>query len=159
MFQTDASLRYLVSSGAGMAYQHPLIISNKISPSVLYERKGSEINQKQPSRCVVKKRCSENMQQSYRRTPMPKCDLQSMPKLQSNFIEIALWHGCSPVIFLHICRTLFPKNISGRPLLYWPISCQCLFVSIFHDNFCRILKTIRKKSGKLPIPETCSKLP
>ena len=44
MFQTDASLRYLVSSGAGMAYQHPLIISNKISPSALYKREGSEIN-------------------------------------------------------------------------------------------------------------------
>ena len=30
--------------------------------------------QKQPSRGVPKKRCSENMQQSYRRTPMLKCD-------------------------------------------------------------------------------------
>ena len=31
-------------------------------------------NQKQPSRGVLKKRCSENMRQIYRRTPMPKCD-------------------------------------------------------------------------------------
>ena len=30
--------------------------------------------QKQPSRDVLRKRCSENMQQIYRRTPMPKCD-------------------------------------------------------------------------------------
>ena len=30
--------------------------------------------QKQPSRGVLRKRCSENMQQIYR-TPMPKCDL------------------------------------------------------------------------------------
>ena len=30
--------------------------------------------QKQPSKGVLKKRCSENMQQIYRRTPMPKCD-------------------------------------------------------------------------------------
>ena len=35
-----------------------------------------EINnlQKQPFRGVHRKRCSENMQQIYRRTPMPKCD-------------------------------------------------------------------------------------
>ena len=30
--------------------------------------------QKQPSRGVLRKRCSENTQQIYRRTPMPKCD-------------------------------------------------------------------------------------
>ena len=30
--------------------------------------------QKQPPRGVLRKRCSENMQQIYRRTPMPKCD-------------------------------------------------------------------------------------
>ena len=38
---------------------------------------------------------------------MPKCD----------FIEIALRHGCSPVNLLHISRTLFLKNTSGRLLL------------------------------------------
>ena len=38
-------------------------------------------------------------------------------KLQSNFIEIALWHGCSPVNLLHIFRVPFPKNTSGRLLL------------------------------------------
>ena len=43
--------------------------------------------QKQPPRDVLKKRCSENMQQIYRRTPMPKCDF--------NKVEIGLWHGCS----------------------------------------------------------------
>ena len=30
--------------------------------------------QKQPPRGVPKNRCSENMQQIYRRTPIPKCD-------------------------------------------------------------------------------------
>ena len=38
-------------------------------------------------------------------------------KLQSNFTEIALWHGCSPVNLLHIFRTPFPKNISEWLLL------------------------------------------
>ena len=59
--------------------------------------------QKQPPRGVLKKMCSEKMQQIYRRTPMPKC----------NFIEIALWHGCSPVNLLHSFRTPFPRNTSG----------------------------------------------
>ena len=30
--------------------------------------------QKQPSRGILRKTCSENMQQTYRRTPLPKCD-------------------------------------------------------------------------------------
>ena len=38
-------------------------------------------------------------------------------KLQSNFIEIILWHGCAPVNLLHVFRTSFPKNTSGRLLL------------------------------------------
>ena len=32
------------------------------------------IFQEQPPRGVLKKRCFENKQQTYRRTPMPKCD-------------------------------------------------------------------------------------
>ena len=46
--------------------------------------------QKQPSRGVLKKRYSENLQQSYMRTPMLKW--------LYNFIEITLRHGSSPVI-------------------------------------------------------------
>ena len=38
-------------------------------------------------------------------------------KLLWNFIEITLWHGCSPVNFLHILRTRFLKNTSGWLLL------------------------------------------
>ena len=38
-------------------------------------------------------------------------------KLRSNFIEIALWHGCSSVNLLYIFSTLFPKNTFGRLLL------------------------------------------
>ena len=36
---------------------------------------------------------------------------------QSNFIEIALRHGCSPVNMLHISRTSFPKDTSAGLLL------------------------------------------
>ena len=44
---------------------------------------------------------------------MPKCDLQfEKCDLQSNFIEIALWHGRSPVNLLHVFRTAFLTNTS-----------------------------------------------
>ena len=38
-------------------------------------------------------------------------------KLLCNFIEIALWHGCSPVNLPHIFRITFLKNTAGRLLL------------------------------------------
>ena len=36
--------------------------------------------QKQPSRSVLRKRCSENIQQIYRRTPMPKYNFNKVAK-------------------------------------------------------------------------------
>ena len=39
-------------------------------------------------------------------------------KLFCNFIEIALWHGCSPVNLLHIFRIPFTRNIFGWLRLY-----------------------------------------
>ena len=56
--------------------------------------------QKQPPRGVPGKRCSKNIQQIYRRTPMPKCDFTSA------------W-GCSPVNLLHIFRTPFLRTPLG----------------------------------------------
>ena len=38
-------------------------------------------------------------------------------RLQRNFNEITLRHGCSPANLLHIFRTPFTKNPSGRLLL------------------------------------------
>ena len=38
-------------------------------------------------------------------------------KLQKNFIEMTLWHGCSPANLMHIFRTSCPKNTSGGLLL------------------------------------------
>ena len=48
----------------------------------------------------------KEMQQVYRRTP-----------IQSNFIEITLRHGCSPVNLQHIFRTPIHKNTYERLLL------------------------------------------
>ena len=81
----------------------------------LYSRQ----KQKLLPRGVLRKRCSENMQQIYRKTTMPKRDFNKVEKqLQCNFIEIALWHGYSPVTLLRIFTTPFPKNTSGQLLLY-----------------------------------------
>ena len=46
----------------------------------------------------------------------------------SNFIEIRLWHGCSPVNLLHIFRTSFPKNTFGRLLASDQILCHYLMI-------------------------------
>ena len=45
---------------------------------------------------------------------MAKCDFN---KVACNFIEITLQHGYSLVNLLHIFRTPFSKNTSGRLLL------------------------------------------
>ena len=43
-------------------------------------------------------------------------------KLQSNFIEIVLRHGCSPINLLHFFRAPFLKNTSGQLLQYFFVS-------------------------------------
>ena len=48
-------------------------------------------------------------------------------KLQSNFMEIALRHGSSPVNWPHIFRTPFPRNTSGW-LLLWMEPSSFLFL-------------------------------
>ena len=78
-------------------------------------------------------------------------------KLQSKFIEIRFWHGCSPVNLQHIFRTSFPKNtyeglllcvacvvsdhliISQRKLTK---KCFCLSATVFF-----IFQKNRSKSG------------
>ena len=63
--------------------------------------------QNQSPRGIPGKRRSENMQQIYRKTPMPKDDFNKVAK------QPYCWHGYSPVNLLHIFRTSFLKNTSG----------------------------------------------
>ena len=49
------------------------------------------------SRGVLRKRCSENMQQIYRRAPMPKCDFNKVAGV---------------LLLLQFFRTPFPRNTS-----------------------------------------------
>ena len=65
---------------------------------------------------------------------MPKCDF---------IIEITLCHGCSPVNFLHVFRTPFPKNTSGGLLLYPAILLkEATPAQVFSDDFCDVRKTL-----------------
>ena len=52
------------------------LISNSQAPTPIpvCKRMMPVLVRKQPSRGALRKRCSENIQQMYRRTPMPKCD-------------------------------------------------------------------------------------
>ena len=43
-------------------------------------------------------------------------------KLQSNFIEMTLWHGCCPVDLLHIFWALYLRDTSGWLLLHLSFS-------------------------------------
>ena len=88
-------------------------------------------------RSVLEKRCTENMQQIYRRTPMPKSDFI---KLLCNFIEITLRHECSPVTLLHISRTP-SKNTPGGLLLDFFSKCEQI------RSFLWICSRLHKKSS------------
>ena len=55
-------------------------------------------------------------------------------KLQSNFIETTIWDGWSPVNLLHISRTPFNENTSGRLLL----NIVSKSLSRFFLNACRL---------------------
>ena len=62
---------------------------------------------KQPSRGVLSKSVLKIYSKFIGEHP---CRSVISIKLLWNFIEIALWHGCSPVNMLHIFRTHFPKT-------------------------------------------------
>ena len=70
--------------------------------------------QKQPSRDVLPKRCSRNMRQIYRRTPMSKCDFNKIAKQ-------LYWNHTSAYVFsckfATYFRTTFFRNTSRRLLL------------------------------------------
>ena len=54
---------------------------------------------------------SENMEQIYKGTPMPKCDFSKV-----KFVEITLRRKCSPINLVHNFRTP-PENACGGRLL------------------------------------------
>ena len=89
------------------------------------------------------------------------CRRMTSIKLQSNVFEITLRHGCSPVNFLYILRTPFPRNTSGQLLLYHPLHGR-VYVRYSHNcykkvarpkltNICDVLRDLVPKVTKLLI--------
>ena len=81
------------------------------------------------------------------------CQIAISIKLQSRAVaeqlfEIALRHGCSPVNLLHIFRTPFLKNTSGRLLLvfhillYTYICTKCTKLFIHVQEYAFFMNTI-----------------
>ena len=115
----------------------------------------TKIFQKQPPRGIPRKRCSENMQQIYKRTPMPKCDFNKVAKQLYWNHTLAWVFSCK---FGAIFRTPFTKNTAGRLLLSFPkiisvhrkISKKLSFVANFSEN--HLMKIISKQryNGDLP---------
>ena len=113
--------------------------------------------QKQPSRGVYKKRCCENIQQIYRRTPMPKCDFNKIALL---FLRTPLdgcfWyhfetsqHDCLFLSFLYIAWEnkvnnlnwyLFCSKFCGLKCCF----CLILFLIFVSKNIDVLVKTERK---------------
>ena len=86
---------------------------------------------KQPPGGLLRKRCSENVQQIYKGTPMLKCDFNKVA------MHFTLRHGCSSVNLLHFFRTSFCRNTTGWLLLNKEIKksfCAALFLFLQERN-------------------------
>ena len=89
----DENIKSKIKTG-NLPHKQYVQIGRFESNFVLFETFVTEINrlissikslyrenlQKQSARAVLKKRCSENMQQIYRRAPMLKCDFSKVAK-------------------------------------------------------------------------------
>ena len=81
-----------------------------IQRSVRYSLWNCKI-QKQPPKGVPRKSCSENMQQSYRRTPMTKCDFNKVAK-RLWVAAFENWHNAS-IMYLIMHLIIMYLNVSG----------------------------------------------
>ena len=93
-------------------YLHMLTLYNIYH--MIYNIANINTFQKESSIGILIKKCSENMEQIYRRT---RCRSVISIKLLYNFIEIPLRHGSSQVDFLHVVKTPSYKSIYRGLLL------------------------------------------
>ena len=94
--------------------------------------------QKQPFRGVLIKRCFENIQQIYRKTPIPKCDFNKVAK-QLYWNRTSAWVFCSKfaayfqntfewllLFFLSFSSLTLFKDKQHIFLLYYPFHLICI---------------------------------
>ena len=107
-------------------------ILSKWSCIWLYKHR-SKSSQKQPFRGIPEKRCSENMQQIYRRTPMSKCDFNKVA-LQHYWNHTLAWaFSCKFAAYFQNTFSLRYTNADLKISLY-----VCRHIEIIPSKF-RIL--------------------
>ena len=112
---------------------------------------------KQPSRCVLRNRCSENMEQIYRRKPMPKCDFNKL-SLRLYWNHTSAWvFSCKSVAYLQNTFSWTPlegyfwfirvrqndffkvitqeQQATAKPIIYLCMVCMCLCVCLNFFNY------------------------
>ena len=91
--------------------------------------------QRQPSRGVLRKWCSENMQQIYRRTLRPKCDLCEVCKIccifSEHFFQRTPMEGCFWIISLYF------KNSCKKAYILYSFIGIILFVKVDQHKICQ----------------------
>ena len=105
-----------------------ILVIKKLSPPVefMFERRNDTYNHRNLQEFATKRKRSSPpevflvkgvLKICSKVTGEHPCRSVILIKFQSNFIEITLRDGCSPVNLLHIFRTHFSKNTSGWLLL------------------------------------------
>ena len=82
-------------------------VNSKTSNSPSLQFKCKIVKQKQPYRCVLRKRCSENMQEIYKGTPMQKCDFHLFLKTP---LEGCFCKGSIKITSVSISQVLLSNN-------------------------------------------------
>ena len=100
--------------------------------------------QKQPSRGVLSKRCSENMQQIYKRTPMPKRDFNKVSNQPGSLF-------CS--IPVQISLHFLPILLENQSLIFL---CFLCFLSILCFYFIFVRPQLFNTSFSVTPPASCS---
>ena len=118
--------------------------------------------QKQPFRGVVRKRCSENLQRIYRRTPMPKKDFNKVVKQLYWNCTLEWIFSCNTVNLLHVFRRPFSKN-TYRDDWFCPLPVsKFIEITLRHGcspvNLLHVFRTPFSKntSGRLLLERICN---
>ena len=87
--------------------------------------------QKQSSRGVLQKRCSQKFHKIHRKTLMPESlFLKKVTGLRpATLLKMRLWHRCFPVTFVKFLTTPFSQNTSGG--CFWEV----LYKKVVLKNF------------------------
>ena len=99
--------------------------------------------QKQPSRGFLKKACSENMQQIYKRTPIPKCDFNKVAK-QIYWNRTSAWvFFCKFAAYFLLKKSL---NFFKKESLAQVFSCE--FCGISKNSYLRRTSRVAASQSK-----------